>query len=882
MQRVPVQLTGVVTAIPGATGDFFIQDQTAGISVTIAQTGHEHVGDRVQVKGVSDPGMFAPSVMASQILVLGRGRMPAARDWDYSDLAGGGQDSRWIEVHGVVHAARMIKVFGHDTLLIVLQVGLGRVRVLFQDFAGMDRSRLVDSTVRIRGVCATDFNEKRQFVGVALYVPERRDLQVLNPASVDPFAARTRPVRNVMQFGETAHRVKVAGIITDQISGQSLYLQDKTDGIKLQTTTTEVIPAGTRVEALGFPAAGDYAPILEDVLIRVVGTGVIVPQPILASHVFFLNRRFVQAPNDQHLVEIQGEVVESHIRGDQRVWILNEQGETYEAYLPLAASTAATEMLRSGSVVKLTGVCVVHADYDRFPDAFSILLRSAGDVVVLRRPPWWTPGHTLMVLAFLAGVTLLITLWVVILRNRVQGQTRVIRESEQRFRNLAEHDVLTGLPNRLMLDERIGHCLAHCRAENCKAAVFTIDIDRFKQINDSYGHHNADECLKAVAARLRSRVRKMDTIARTGGEEFTLVVGGLPNRESARRVAAAMLDLFLEPVVLPGHEIKVTISIGGAIYPDDGVETAILHKRSDQALYEAKRLGRNLAVFATEEMAASVELAISIEGALREGLRSDKFTLYYQPLFDGAGTIRRLEALLRTTDEHLGEVGLGKFIPVAEESGLIVPLGRWVLEQTCRQIAIWQQAGNFACSVAVNVSARQLAQKGYEAEVLNTLNKFQIDPSLLQLELTETTVMTDGDSVKETIAHLAAAGLSFAIDDFGTGFSSLSRLHELAIKALKIDRSFVQDLQQDKGTYSIIRAIIQMARSLGVQVVAEGVETPDQFHILRELGCDLYQGFLFARPAPPGQVLQTLAENGAYVLTEPFVLPPALLPALPD
>jgi EAL domain-containing protein (putative c-di-GMP-specific phosphodiesterase class I) len=319
---------------------------------------------------------------------------------------------------------------------------------------------------------------------------------------------------------------------------------------------------------------------------------------------------------------------------------------------------------------------------------------------------------------------------------------------------------------------------------------------------------------------------------------------------------------------MEGHEIKLTVSIGGALYPDDGTDSETLRKRSDQALYEAKRTGRNRDVFATEELCVSAERATTIEFALREALRSNQFILHYQPIYDSSRTIRRFEALLRTSNDCLARLGPAGFIPVAEVTGLIFPLGRWVIEEACRQIAGWQEQGTFQCPVAVNISAHQITRKGFADEVLATLEHFCIEPRLLELELTETAVMTELLSVAETVARLAAAGITFSIDDFGTGYSSLARLHELPIKALKIDRSFVMNLENDSSYLTIIEAVIQMAKSLDIQLVAEGVEKIEQFTILRDLGCDFFQGYYFSRPVAADQVMRMLAENESHALPQ--------------
>jgi diguanylate cyclase (GGDEF)-like protein len=863
-QSVPVQLTGVVTDLNGWSNSFFIQDSTGALSVDRTDHLDVHEGDEVEVTGTSIPGMFATGVMASFVRRVGHAPMPLSRRVTYADMAVGAQDSRWVEIQGIVHSAHLSKMLSRPVLLLRVDLGNGSVNVNLQDFESVDYRNFIDAKVRVRGVCITNFNQKRQFIGLGMLVPNRKYIDIVKPALGDPFDAPGIPVRNALQFGQGPHRVKVTGVATLQIPGHALYLQDGADGIRIQTSSNEIVEPGKKVEAVGFAGMGEYAPILEDGFFRVIGAAVpVAPVHVDSEKVITPDVSFSHAPYDQQLIQVSGTLVESHIQSGQRTWIIRQRDNVFEAQLPLSIAGAHTDDILPGSVLQLTGICTVHVDSERSPTSFSILLRSSTDIVVLKRASWWTPAHTLAALAILAAVVLLIMLWVVILRHRVEQQTRTIRESEGRFRDLAEHDVLTGLPNRLMLDDRISQSLARSKATNRNAVVFTIDIDRFKQINDTLGHPVGDDCLKVVATRLSSIVRQVDTIARTGGEEFTIVVGNLANPESARRISTAIIRLFKEPIALPGNDIRLTVSVGGAIYPDDGLDTQTLLKRSDQALYEAKRTGRNRAVFANEEICGAIETATIIENALRDALQTNALSLVYQPIYDSSGTVHHFEALLRTSHEKLAQLGPAQFIPIAESTGLIVSIGRWVLEEACRQIAQWQSLGFDPCPVAVNISGKQLLQSGFSNEVLQTLDRYRIQPNLLEFELTETTVMSDLSAVVDTVAQLARSGLSFAIDDFGTGYSSLSRLHELPIKALKIDRSFVVSLQKNNGFHTIILAIIQMAKSLNLQVVAEGVETKEQFNTLRNLGCDFFQGYLFARPMPPDQAIQFLAETRA-------------------
>jgi len=605
--RKPVQLRGIVTDLSGYRNSFFFQDATGGISVDRTDNANVHTGDVVEITGTSGPGLFAPVVLASYVKVVGHGPPPPARRVNYGDLFGGAQDGQWVAMAGIVHSARIAEEDGHIVLWLSLEIGGGSVRVLIHDFKGIDLAHVVDSKIRVQGVAATEFNQKRQFSGLDLYVPSRQFLDILEPANRDPFDVPATPVANALQFGQTQHRVKIVGVSTYQAAGHAIYLQDGADGIRVQSLSKQSIGPGRRLEAVGFPVLGDYAPMLEDALFRDLGPAPFVkPVAIVASHVITMDGDFYQVPYDQQLVRLRGTVEESHFEAGQRVWLLQDDGQVFEAHLLQSAAGKLPE-LGPGSVLQLTGICTVHAGADLNPISFGILLRDASDIVVVKRASWWSRTHSIIVLSVLGGLTILVTLWVLILRKRVEQQTGIIRASEERLRDLAYHDFLTGLPNRLSFEDRIIECLGRCRSEQLSAVFFTIDVDRFKRINDTYGHEFGDECLKVVANRLRTIVRKIDIIARIGGEEFAIVVGGLRNQESAHRISDAIFGLFQEEAHIQGEAIHLTVSIGGAVYPDDGIDPAMLRKLSDRALYAAKRLGRNRTIFASSELCLAMD-----------------------------------------------------------------------------------------------------------------------------------------------------------------------------------------------------------------------------------------------------------------------------------
>ena len=433
----------------------------------------------------------------------------------------------------------------------------------------------------------------------------------------------------------------------------------------------------------------------------------------------------------------------------------------------------------------------------------------------------------------------------------------------------AQHDALTGLPNRMLLDHRIEQCLQRSAREHRKAVVFTIDADRFKLINDSFGHLVGDECLKAMAERLGSRIRSVDTIARTGGEEFTAVIGGLQRTEDAENIASMLVGLFETPLLLPTQEMKVSISVGAAIYPDDATDATVLRRKSDQALYYAKRLGRNRFAFASQEICAAFDQGMAVEVALRKALRENGFELHFQPIYDSNGRAVRFEALLRMRNDDVLSFPPSLFIPIAEESGLIIPIGTWVVQETCRQLVRWRELVGETVGVAINVSGRQLLQGDFTAFVLETLKANDLPPSAIEFELTETSLMSEPLMMRDSMAQLARTGIQFAIDDFGTGYSSLARLADLPIALLKIDRSFIDQLHVTERANGIVTAIIQMAQTLQVRVVAEGVEDEGQLNLLLHKGCDLFQGFYLSEPLSVDEMNAALEERNPVLFAHP-------------
>lgn len=423
------------------------------------------------------------------------------------------------------------------------------------------------------------------------------------------------------------------------------------------------------------------------------------------------------------------------------------------------------------------------------------------------------------------------------------------KKAEQKIQYLAFHDPLTGLPNRALLEDRMQQAIAYsARTSSCLALLY-LDLDNFKKLNDSLGHTAGDSLLKEIALRLRECVRESDTISRQGGDEFVLILNKLESAENCVPAVQKILSRLQDPIQADGHEIFTSASIGLAVYPEDGTDFESLRKKADVAMYQSKESGRNTYRFFEESMNQEAGEHLMLRNGLRRGLERQEFELYYQPQIDLlTGQVFGAEALLRWHHPELGLVQPGKFIPVAEESGLIVPMGEWVIFEACRQAVAWRNEGLPALLIAVNLSAVQFKRGNVEQTVVDALAKTGHNPAHIELELTESILLQNVEQVLANVKRLKLLGVHLSIDDFGTGYSSLSYLKRLDIDKIKIDQSFIRDLANDPDDAAIVNAIVQMSHSLNLQVIAEGVEDENMVQLLRKFGCDQAQGYFFARP----------------------------------
>ncbi|WP_430433935.1 EAL domain-containing protein [Methyloversatilis sp.] len=453
-------------------------------------------------------------------------------------------------------------------------------------------------------------------------------------------------------------------------------------------------------------------------------------------------------------------------------------------------------------------------------------------------------------------------------QGRVTGAVIVFHDVSQsramtlRMAHMAQHDFLTGLPNRALLTERLAQAIGQAARHHKQVALLFIDLDFFKRINDSLGHAVGDQLLQCVAERLVGCVRTTDSVCRQGGDEFVILLAEIEQPQDAAGVADKLHQAFIEPQQVAGHALQITLSIGISVYPDDGNTADAMMQNADTAMYHAKAQGRNNCQFFTPEMNARAVHRLLIESGLRRALGNAEFRLHYQPQMNlASGGMTGAEALLRWRDPVHGLIPPAQFIQIAEECGLIVPIGQWVMREACRQIRAWLDAGLRVVPVAVNISAVELWRPGFADSVARILGEAGVPPHLLELELTESRLMEDAESSMSVLKSLKCIGVQLVIDDFGTGYSSLSYLRRFPFDALKIDQSFVHDLDSDEGDDGIVGAIIGMATHLRQKVIAEGVETEQQLALLRIRQCESVQGHLLGRPVDADAFAGLLAQR---------------------
>ena len=505
-------------------------------------------------------------------------------------------------------------------------------------------------------------------------------------------------------------------------------------------------------------------------------------------------------------------------------------------------------------------ICSAHTDYD-WTEVVQRLGHS-DKLLVLRKPA--EPIEVLQCATALSRKwenDRLVREHVLRLEEVITTRTQGLEAANQKLRHLATHDPLTGLPNRILLDDRLQQAILHADRDMRSFALLVCDLDRFKLINESLGHRAGDELLQEVARRLASVTRAADTLARLGGNEFVLIGTSIGDADDAAGLAARVMDVLQTPVRIAAIDIYVSPSIGIAMYPDDGVTMQALLTRADAAMHSAKQHGRGNFRRYAPGMDAGIEDGVQIESDLHHAVALNQFELYYQPKVDTqTGEVRSAEALIRWIHPTRGIVSPAEFVPLAEECGLIGEIGGWVIREACRQTRVWQIDGVPSLRVSVNLSASQFRDSGLLDLIRSALDDAGLEPRYLEVELTESAVMSDPEKSIDILEHLSAMGVLVSVDDFGTGYSSMSYLRRFPIDKLKIDRVFIDEIVSRPEDASIVRAIVSLAHSLRLKVVAEGVETPAQLDFLKTAGCDEYQGYHFSRPLPAADFERLMRE----------------------
>jgi len=609
----PIHLRrAVVTYFDPSVGDnrsyLFIHDATEGIYAELAKGSTRNLppGTLIDIRGVSDPGEFSSIIAQPQIKVIGRSSLPPNPSRpSLTRLVTGVEDSEWVEVEGLIHS---VVEQGHNVILQLAMDG-GTVSVVLVKEAGAKYSGLTDARVRIRATASPMFNESRQGIGVRLMCPNLSAIKILEAPLQNPFDLPITPVDKLLRWDQVEasfHRMHLNGKVTLQWPGSMLCIHDEMRGICAQTVQRDHVALGDEVDVVGFEGAEDSAPVLTNAVFRKRnGSNPVVPERVSAEQALF-------SRHDSELVQIDGQLVGKDVDASDVTLLLSSGTTIFTAVLPRELAEANANAWKIGSILRVTGICSVRLDAQKsavgegkaVPKSFRILMRSPQDAAILKSPSWWTAGHALVLLGVAMAATLLVLTWVWILRNRVEEQTHLIRESEERFRQMAMHDYLTGLATRTLLQDRLNIAVESVRRRKTGMALLILDVDKFKQVNDTFGHLAGDEVLRVTACRLLETVRKSDTVARFGGDEFVVLLPDLNEPQAAEKIAENIVRKLENPILFKDRMVPVSVSIGLSIAFAAAVDADILLRNADRALYYVKAHGRNGFRVFTPDMAS--------------------------------------------------------------------------------------------------------------------------------------------------------------------------------------------------------------------------------------------------------------------------------------
>ena len=600
-QQYPVHLRAVCVVCFADWYGFFVNDGATGVYVQtknhVPLTAAIHPGVFLDIVGVTGPGDYAPIVDQASLRVLGEEPIPPARPVSLDRLSTGVEDGQWISFEGTVRSVKQ-----RESML-DMEIASGRLQVEVMTPPGKkEYGGLINARVRVSGSAGPVFNQRRQLISISVYSPSSDNVQILQPAPADPFSLPLRPVRTVFEYipGDTPdHLVRIRGVVTARW-GQTVYVNDGNQGASVLGSETNALKPGEVVDAVGYPVLGDTEHTVDDAIFKKLGTAPL-PEPKSVTVKEALSGDF-----EGDLVHLDGRLIGLQRATGQDTLLVDAGGAVFSAILPTELKENPLADLRDGSQLRLTGICMISetvaSQHFRLPKAFEILLRSPSDVVVTKSPSWWTPAHAFLVLAFALTGTLAVLAWVVSLKKRVKQQTILLRESEERFRHMALHDGLTGLATRVLLQDRMVTAVDTANRHKTGLALLLVDLDKFKDVNDSYGHQAGDEVLRVTADRLIEAVRKIDTVARIGGDEFVVLLTDLRDPQVAERIASNIVKNLAVPVSFEGGELPLTASAGVCMESGGELDGEALFRGADAALYQAKANGRNCYRVYTPEM----------------------------------------------------------------------------------------------------------------------------------------------------------------------------------------------------------------------------------------------------------------------------------------
>ena len=846
---------------------FFLHDATGSIYAAAAVgttfPGRAPLpGTIVDVTGVSAPGDFAPIIDQARITVVGTSQIPAhAKPVTLPHLLTGTEDGQWVEIEGVVHS-----VFESSTN-VTLQIGMadGIISATAVRAPGVEYQHLVDDWVHIRGNAAPIFNSNHQMTGGRLFFPGLETITAVAPDAGGVFARPVQPVSGLLRFNPARawpHRVHVHGAVTLNWPGRTICIKDSTEGLCARTAQTDPVPAGSLVDLAGFITLLGFKPVLQDAVFRPL------PDNESVAAAFITPEQALSGDRDSELVQLDGRLIGRDLAASETTLILSSRKSVFRAILPSALTNSSVSAIPIGSNLRITGICSVEVDAEGtlkgygFTQAsrFWIMLPSSQDVVILSTPSWWTSARITFALLVSLAITIAGFVWVIVLRRRVEQSTRELRDSRELYRHMAHHDALTGLPTRALLHDRLQIALARARRFHKSIALLMLDLDRFKQINDSFGHAGGDHVLQITAERLTATIRQTDSVARMGGDEFIILLTDLDDDIQAERIAEKVVTNLSVPILIGKLHVPVSVSVGICSISDEDVEADVLLQRVDAAMYRAKTRGRSCFQTFNAEMVTSTHSQLQIQLALDHAIERREFELHYQPVINcSARQLSGFEALLRWRNPELGLLMPAEFISLAEESGLILPIGEWVIHEACREIGLLERQLNRSVDFSVNISPIQFLHHDLPNLIARTLKQTGRDPSTLHIEITENNFLDDSLATHHALDQIRALGVQLVLDDFGVGFSTLSYIARFPLDWIKLDQSLVRNCTTDRGSLTVIRAILEMARGLDIRVVAEGIESVDQYALLAKQGCDAAQGFYFSRAVPAAQLPTLIA-----------------------